>query len=232
VTLSYPLRPVPTPPVAVGIPSATVTTGQSFTVPVHFRSMRTDLAGVQFTIGWDAAALRLTGAVAALPGLRTFQPDASHLTLVWADAALAGHSVAINDALVHLTFMAIGPAGTTSVIRLSGDYTAATATNAALEPVGLALTDGLVQIGSHVLSTADLAPLAATFRLWPNPAHGQLQLDGASPATRFILLDINGRRVRSGTTTDDGTARIDLETIIPGIYALRIGSATQRVIVE
>ncbi|GAA4364595.1 hypothetical protein GCM10023185_34240 [Hymenobacter saemangeumensis] len=69
----------------------------------------------------------------------------------------------------------------------------------------------------------------------PNPAHGLAALTlPASPAARSaVLLDALGREVRRATLPARATTtRLDLHGLAPGLYLLRCGNATARLVVE
>ncbi len=68
----------------------------------------------------------------------------------------------------------------------------------------------------------------AAFDLSPNPARSVVRLTGA-PQARIELLDIMGRVVR---TWPGGQLQADLSGVAPGLYVVRVGTATRRLVVE
>lgn len=76
------------------------------------------------------------------------------------------------------------------------------------------------------------SPFAAqpTFHLYPNPAHGTVSLSGAR-AEEATLLDLTGRLVHT-VRLPPGAASISLAGVAPGVYVVRCGTATRRLVVE
>ena len=73
---------------------------------------------------------------------------------------------------------------------------------------------------------AALSGLAA----FPNPTTGLLQLRGGAAAADYALLDYLGRRLRTGTLTDSGTATLDLGELPAGVYQVAVGPTVIRVV--
>jgi hypothetical protein len=72
--------------------------------------------------------------------------------------------------------------------------------------------------------------------LLPNPARGAVALQGLVPASEpsaIVLTDALGREVRRHTLPARATAaRLDLTGVAPGIYVVRCGAASGKVVVE
>ncbi len=77
----------------------------------------------------------------------------------------------------------------------------------------------------------DNSPNQPQLTLTPNPAHTTVQLTGATGATA-TLLDGLGRAVGTASVGPDGTATLDVRALAPGLYLLRAGRATRRLVVE
>jgi hypothetical protein len=86
-----------------------------------------------------------------------------------------------------------------------------------------------------VLAAAEAAP-ALAFGLLPNPAHdaAQLQLGAAAPTTQAVqVLDVLGRAVRTTTLAAGATrASLPVEGLPRGVYLVRVGASTQRLVLE
>lgn len=75
------------------------------------------------------------------------------------------------------------------------------------------------------------APLAATpLSLYPNPAHDRVTVRGA-PGQPIRLVNALGRVVRQPASSPD-VASLDLRGLAPGLYLVRVGAATRRLVVE
>jgi hypothetical protein len=80
-----------------------------------------------------------------------------------------------------------------------------------------------------------LPPPPAALVLWPNPAHQLVHLrwQGPTSAPGLQLLDAQGRRVRQQLLPANATsAMLDVTGLAPGLYLLRCGAATSKLIVE
>ena len=75
----------------------------------------------------------------------------------------------------------------------------------------------------------DVADCSLT--LAPNPAHATVLLTGAPASTTATLLAGLGRTVRT-LETPTGTATLDLRGLAPGVYTVRAGAATRRLVIE
>lgn len=76
---------------------------------------------------------------------------------------------------------------------------------------------------------------SATLTAYPVPAHGTLQVHGATPGPELLLYDVLGRRIDLGVApvATDGSATIVLPATLPaGVYQLRSGLQTLRLAVE
>lgn len=84
------------------------------------------------------------------------------------------------------------------------------------------------------------APLATTSAratpaaLFPNPAHGTatLRLPAGAPRQSLILTDTQGRLVRRYPVPATADAELDLRGLPAGVYVVRCGALTQRLVVE
>jgi hypothetical protein len=75
------------------------------------------------------------------------------------------------------------------------------------------------------------SPDQPPFAFSPNPASTTVQLTGATGATA-TLFDGLGRVVGSAPISPGGTAALDVHTLPAGLYLLRAGGATRRLVVE
>ncbi len=83
--------------------------------------------------------------------------------------------------------------------------------------------------GGRVLGTTPSAPAPARLTLYPNPARTTVQISGAQPGAPVRLIDALGRTVRTLTA---GTTTLDLQGVPAGVYTIRTGTATARLVVE
>lgn len=65
-------------------------------------------------------------------------------------------------------------------------------------------------------------------RAWPNPAVERVTVEAASPVS---LFDLSGRELSRQNPTD-GQASINLQGLLPGVYLLRSGAETLRLVVR
>ncbi len=84
-----------------------------------------------------------------------------------------------------------------------------------------------------VLGVATLATPAASLEAWPNPVQDELRVTLPStpaPAT-LMLIDVTGRTVRTLTTSATEVV-VDVRGLPAGLYTLRAGTATRRIVVQ
>ncbi|MCI1188450.1 T9SS type A sorting domain-containing protein [Hymenobacter sp. DH14] len=88
---------------------------------------------------------------------------------------------------------------------------------------------------NSVLAATEAAP-AVVFGLLPNPAHdaAQLQLATAAPTAQAVqVLDVLGRAVRTLTLAAGATrASLPVADLPRGLYLVRVGATTQRLVLE
>jgi len=79
-----------------------------------------------------------------------------------------------------------------------------------------------VQVGSKALLI-----------LWPNPAHGEVRVPGATAGAPLEVFDATGRRISTATAGADGTGRLALPAgLAAGVCVVKSGSQVQRLTVE
>ncbi|HYE80196.1 MAG TPA: T9SS type A sorting domain-containing protein, partial [bacterium] len=66
-------------------------------------------------------------------------------------------------------------------------------------------------------------------RVWPNPSKGSVRVTVPAGTARLEILDVVGRVVRVMTATE---APLDVTGLVPGVYSVRAGMTTQRLVVE
>jgi FG-GAP-like repeat/IPT/TIG domain len=84
--------------------------------------------------------------------------------------------------------------------------------------------------GARVLGVAAEATTPA-FALYPNPARGVVRVAGAVTESA-TLLDATGRTVRVWTLAPGATADLSLAGLTPGVYTVRVGTTSRRLVIE
>lgn len=93
------------------------------------------------------------------------------------------------------------------------------------------LTDRFaLEIGHRPLGTAPGALHTSALQVWPNPATGAVQVSLPAGTAHLDVLDVTGRHLRTVAAADAGP--VTLTDLAPGLYLLRAGAATQRLVVE
>ncbi len=94
-------------------------------------------------------------------------------------------------------------------------------------------TDGRVT-RSDVVTVKAVTLSAATpkLALVPNPAHGAVRISGLPVGAPLVVIDAVGRVVRALPASTTGAADVDLQRLVPGVYTVRAGTATARLVVE
>ncbi len=100
------------------------------------------------------------------------------------------------------------------------------------------LSDGAdvwVEKWRHFTGVDDItANIPDDFHAYPNPAHGSVTVDGPFRTTDIIrLFNSNGSEVqRTQPGTSGNSVMLPLEGLAPGIYFIRIGEKSLRIVVE
>jgi hypothetical protein len=91
----------------------------------------------------------------------------------------------------------------------------------------------VIIFGQRVTGTADVTRVAA-LGVFPNPAApgASVRITGAEAGAPVQLLDATGRVVRLARATNGGDMVLDLKGLSAGVYTVRVGTATQRLVVE
>ena len=122
------------------------------------------------------------------------------------------------------TAVAVGPTGN---VVLAGHFLSRPATFGPLSIWSHFGTDGYTSF--LAVLNDPLPTLSESVSLSPNPARGSVQVAGSGPTA--TLLDGLGRPVRIVPLTD-GAATLDLLGVRAGLYLVRAGSQTRRLVVE
>jgi hypothetical protein len=77
---------------------------------------------------------------------------------------------------------------------------------------------------------AAAAPASSVAGLYPNPAHGTLMVPSAPVAAPISIYDTMGRLQLQATVP--ATQLLDISTLAKGLYLVRLGAATQRLVVD
>jgi hypothetical protein len=93
-------------------------------------------------------------------------------------------------------------------------------------------TDGTESF-SPVRPVAVPAGLVARLQVWPNPARGAVSVGGIAPGQAVQLIDLTGRVLLSTVLPADGPLQLQLPSgLAPGLYVVRGGGQSQRLMVE
>jgi alpha-tubulin suppressor-like RCC1 family protein len=90
-------------------------------------------------------------------------------------------------------------------------------------------TNSLVFVRNRAPLPVHAASAGSSFALYPNPAPGTALATGLPTGTVVTASDALGRTVARARADAAGTARL---TLAPGLYLVRSGSTTQRLVVE
>ncbi|MEM9836795.1 MAG: DNRLRE domain-containing protein [Bacteroidota bacterium] len=81
----------------------------------------------------------------------------------------------------------------------------------------------------------DSSERGCTFSVHPNPANEVIQLSFSTEALvrEVALFDVTGKLIRTYPTPDTGQFMdLDITNLVPGIYLIRVGGDTQRVVIQ
>ncbi|PJJ61292.1 T9SS type A sorting domain-containing protein [Hymenobacter chitinivorans] len=145
----------------------------------------------------------------------------------WTNAVRTGSTASEEPSDV-----AVNAAGTTVIV--AGQFYGALTIGPFTFPAPANPLPYVAQLSGLTLGTAR-ATRPAAVSLAPNPAHGltQLGLPATASAQPLLLLDGLGREVRRQTVPARATAAtLDVTNLLPGLYVVRYGTATGRLVVE
>lgn len=200
--------------------------------PLLLRAVAPDGAGNVLVTGIFNANQKRFGTITAMnPHPNTDEIFIAKLNAAgtWTQVSVAGGP---NDD--EPTAMALTNAGNDAIVV--GSFTGPTA---AFGPTALASTANytafVARLTGLILATRAATP-AEIFTLAPNPATAQVRLSWpeATAAPRpLLLLDVLGRPVRRQVLPARATAAIlDVQGLAPGLYLVRCGASTGRLVVE
>jgi hypothetical protein len=179
--------------------------------------------------GLNLAALAATGEELAIQGL----PSLAAGTVVPLTVALPAAAPATFTATLSNL-----PAGLTAFLT---DAITGTHQNLGLNPTYTFLAAGSLAGRFALVFGPSAGPLAThtatapTLALYPNPARttAALTLAPAATARPVLILDALGREVRHTVlASQTATATLDVAGLPAGVYAIRCGAATTRLVVE
>ncbi len=192
------------------------------TVPNHFSEF--------YLLGDDGVVLPVT-----LNELRARRTTTSTVEVTWATASEqdnAGWYVERSAGAEFVPVSALQPGAGTSATAHAYAFTDATAPAGALA-YRLRQLDGSGKITlSTVVTVGAGAGVKLPLVLVPNPARGTVRVSGLPTATRIELIDALGRAVRHLAEAPTGTADLDLTGVPAGVYTVRAGTTTARLVVE
>ena len=95
------------------------------------------------------------------------------------------------------------------------------------------IDDDRTETFSPVRTVAVPAGLAAQLRVWPNPARGAITVAGLPPGQPVQVFDLLGRLRLAATLPPSGPLELALPTTLgPGVYVVRGGGQSKRLVVE
>lgn len=82
----------------------------------------------------------------------------------------------------------------------------------------------------HYLSNQSITTPQPTFSLYPNPATNAVVISNATTGSQALIYDMTGRLVLQQTL--NGETLINLTSLQPGIYMIKVDGLTQRLIIQ
>ena len=125
--------------------------------------------------------------------------------------------------------LASGPNGTPSSLLIQPDGALVLA--GGFTSVNGQLTPGIARLAAPGGLATTPGAATPTLAVYPNPAAGAAHLSGAVPHALGQVVDALGRAVATFTTDATGAALLPAG-LAPGVYAVRVGAATGRWVVQ
>lgn len=187
-----------------------------------------------FVIGTDATASRYgfeaTAEDASGNKVGTFEPGILGMTEIINDGKAITHNAAgsfpLTDSGTIWMFTWVAPPQTVGEI---GFYAAINAANGNGQNSGDQIY--LTQFMSSPATGVFERPEQNTLGLYPNPSNGLVHFNQVETSSRVDVLNLNGQMVYS-ETLPPGKSQIDLSSLKKGVYIVRIGDKSQRLIMR
>ncbi len=218
--------------IGTGTPSGSAPSGTRIRVPVSVATAST-LLGMQGTLEWDSTALRLVTATPVRTGvlLNTAAAASGVASFIWSDPSAQPQALTPADTLFWLELDVIGAPGTTATIALTSTLTPALSVDAGFNTAPLTANAGTFVIGNPLglAAVSTVSPLT----VWPNPAHGTVQIQAPTGTRNVQVLDVTGRVVLLlEAQAPDGRGTFSVAGLKPGVYVVCAGSGRRRLVVE
>jgi hypothetical protein len=83
-------------------------------------------------------------------------------------------------------------------------------------------------------SNEEIESASKLIKVYPNPAgEGILNvISQTNTGAAYILVNMNGKAVRKGKISDNGTVKIDVKELKAGLYVLKVGSENVKVVIK
>lgn len=78
----------------------------------------------------------------------------------------------------------------------------------------------------------DLTASTSSIQLYPNPASHQISFNKPGAHAIYEICDMTGKVVLHGRTDRRGAAQVMIDTLTPGMYCLKVGSSSERFVVQ
>lgn len=140
------------------------------------------------------------------------------------DTILDINSSIVLDPGSGFSFYQWSDGSTGSTLQLSGSNLGTgvyTVTVEVTDSLGCTANDTIIVVFAPLVSNASVQP--DHIQLWPNPADDQVHLVVPGGTEEVVLIDLQGRRLKTWATTDEpGEMTLDLTSLAAGLYWLRI----------
>jgi hypothetical protein len=96
---------------------------------------------------------------------------------------------------------------------------------------GLPAEETIISVWDKTALSVDKFDLGSLLRVYPNPVTSRLTIENAPLNAQFSLINLLGQELASGTI--EGTSmHLNVESYNKGIYILRVGDQTSKIIIE
>lgn len=150
------------------------------------------------------------------------------------------YTISTGDSLYSSVFGAFLASDCGQIVLYPGDYLVTAAGDTLFFNPGdtvSTFSDGTVQVKPFIEAVGSRSITASSYRLYPNPANGLIQIDSKNGVQlhAVTLLNLLGEVVAQQLVTNNSTT-VDVSQLTPGIYLVQVntseGLQTQRLVVE
>lgn len=189
---------------------------------------------VDFTLHFDKNILKFRNFTnGALYGMSMDNFNVSdtingNITIHYENKSIACQSISDGSDLFHLSFEVIAPTKDSSEVSLSGIVVE----NYQNVKLNYRVNTAKFKIADWISTTAGIRVSTHPMVVYPNPARALVTIESEEKMKELVLVDEVGQILKTINPNDERTLSINMADIKPGIYLLKIHTASELKVVK